>query len=264
MRNLRVLRLYLRVVRNDSTYVDGIQLYDQFLHRMTHLTRFTFDIKTRVFNENVRIELPSNEDIQRTFRARGYQRVISHVNTDPFQLFGKCYIYSVPYDFEYVYDLRHSFPGGMFHNVQHVTMIDKIPFGHTLFRRVSQAFPFLKYLAINNPHEMKNKQHPSTTNPHETKNKKYPSAKLTFPSLTFLDLQYAHLDYAKFFLSKRKVHLPCLVNLCIEYETMEKITNDFTEDVIKFNFDNLESLDVRRWVPPRKFHRYFSFLSLSQ
>ena len=46
MINLEELKLYLLVIRFDSTYIDGIQLYDQFLIYMTQLKKFTFNIKT--------------------------------------------------------------------------------------------------------------------------------------------------------------------------------------------------------------------------
>ena len=46
MINLEELKLYLSVDRYDSTYIDGIQLYDQFLIYMTQLKKFTFNIKT--------------------------------------------------------------------------------------------------------------------------------------------------------------------------------------------------------------------------
>ncbi len=42
MINLEELELYLSVERFDSTYIDGIQLYDQFLIYMTQLNKFTF------------------------------------------------------------------------------------------------------------------------------------------------------------------------------------------------------------------------------
>ncbi len=48
MINLEALELYLSVERFDSTYIDGIQLYDQFLICMTQLNKFTFNIKTMV------------------------------------------------------------------------------------------------------------------------------------------------------------------------------------------------------------------------
>ncbi len=46
MINLEELQLYISVERYNSTYIDGIQLYDQFLVYMTQLKKFTFNIKT--------------------------------------------------------------------------------------------------------------------------------------------------------------------------------------------------------------------------
>ena len=246
MTNLEELKLCTRVVRDDSTYIDGIQLYDQFLSHMTQLTRFTFDIKTEVFNKNVLIDLPSNEDIQRSFQGRGYQQVASYVNVNHWKSYGKCHIYSMPYDFEYFHDLDNLYQGGMFHKVRQVTMMDGIRFEQRLFRCVSRDFPLLKYLSIKNPHGMKNKQYSSTP--------------LIFPYLIFLDLDDAHIDYARLFLLKRNIHLPCLFNLRVEYESMKKITRNFTKDAIHFNFENLKSLDVCRLTWPRKLHRYFPLL----
>src|ERR1700722_19956793 len=101
MINLEELTLYLSVARFDSIYIDGIQLYDQFLIYMTQLKKFTFNIKTKVYNRNVSVELPSNEAIQRSFIGKGYQEVASYVNTKSFLHEGECHIYSLPYEFEY-------------------------------------------------------------------------------------------------------------------------------------------------------------------
>jgi hypothetical protein len=72
MINLNELKLYLSIIRYDSTYIDGIQLHDEILINMTQLNKFTFSIKTTVFNKNIQIDLPSNEDIQYSFIRRGY------------------------------------------------------------------------------------------------------------------------------------------------------------------------------------------------
>ena len=67
MINLEELTLYLLVRRFDSTYLDSIQLYDQILIYMPRLNKFTFSINTFVTNNNIRIDFPANEDIQRSF-----------------------------------------------------------------------------------------------------------------------------------------------------------------------------------------------------
>jgi len=247
MINLEELKLYLSVGRFDASYITGIQLYDQFLIYMTQLNKFTFNINCEVYSENVRIEFPSNEDIQRSFVGRFYQKVASYVNNNLFTGEGKCHVYSLPYDFEYFVDLNNSFQGGMFRKVQQLKMSDTIPFKHKLFERISQNFPFLKFLHVFNDNPRKDKQRSSTL--------------ITFPYLTFLDLKWAHVDYAELFLLEKNMHLPRLVNLSIKYKSLTTITKNFTKDAGIFNFGKLKSVDVcQRFVPPENFHQYFPLL----
>ncbi|CAF2104888.1 unnamed protein product [Rotaria magnacalcarata] len=187
MINLEELKLYLSVTRFNSTYVDG---------------KFTFCINTEVFNEKVRVELSSNEDIQRSFIGRGYQQVTSYVDTNSMKTEGYCFLYSVPYDFEDFVQHNNSYQGGMFQKVRQLTMYNKIPF--ELFKLISEDFPFLQFLYISNGHPQQDKSHSSTL--------------ITFPYLTFLNLKYAHVDYAELFLLKNNVHLPRLLDLRIEYQ----------------------------------------------
>jgi hypothetical protein len=101
--------VYLSVRRYDSTYIAGIQLYDQSLNYMTQLNKFTFHIKTKGTNRNVRVELPLNEDIHRSFIGRSYQQVASYVHRKSLLCNGECNIYSLPYDFQYFDHLDDSF-----------------------------------------------------------------------------------------------------------------------------------------------------------
>jgi hypothetical protein len=247
MINLEELQLCLVVGRIHSTYIDGIQLYSQFLIYMTQLNKFTFNIKTSVFNKKVRIELPSNEYIQRSFIGRGYQQVASHVCTKYNTRGGECRIYSLPYDFEYYFDLNNCFQGGMFHKVRQLEMDDRISIEYRLFQQIPHDFPFLEFLSIPNSYPMEDKQHSSTL--------------ITFPFLTFLDLQYAHVDYVELFLLRKNTHLPRLLNLSVEYKSLKRITNNFTKDAMDFNFETLKSVDVcQSLVRPENFHHYFPLL----
>jgi len=252
MINLEELKLYLEVGRSNSTFIDGIQLYDQFLIHMTQLKKFTFNINTIVFkknnnNNNTRVQLPSNEDIQHSFIGRGYQQVASYVCTESSAWDGECHIYSLPYDFEYFVNLDNSFQGGMFHKVRELTICNRGPFDHKLFQIISHDFPFLNFLYISNRHPIKDKQHSSTL--------------IKFPYLTFLDLQYTHVDYLELFLLKKNTYLPCLLNLSMEYYSLTMITNNFTNDSTQFNFAKLESLNVcQSFVRPENFHEYFPLL----
>jgi hypothetical protein len=133
MINLEELKLYLSVIRFDSTYIDGVQLYEQVLIYMTQLNKFTFSIDTTVDEENVRLELASNEDIQRSFIGRGYHQVASYVHTNSMKTEGKCHIYSLPYEFEYFLNLNNYFQGGIFHKVRYLKMDDIDPLNINYF-----------------------------------------------------------------------------------------------------------------------------------
>jgi hypothetical protein len=71
MINLEKLSLFLSILTINGTYIDGIQLHDRILIYMTQLNKFTFSIHTFVTNGYTQIDLPSNEDIQRSFMGKG-------------------------------------------------------------------------------------------------------------------------------------------------------------------------------------------------
>ena len=251
MVNLDELQLYLRVVRYNSTYIDGNQLYDQFLVYMTKLKKFTFDINTKVVNENADSQLPSNEDIEQSFFGKGYSQVISYVNRYSSRWVGECHFYSYPYDFEYYFDLNNTYQSGMFHKVQQLTMNGVTSFECKLFQQISKDFPFLKYLYIKNGCAMKQKPHLSEP--------------MTFSYLRYVNLRDAHRNYASLLLLKKNCHLPRLAHLSIRQESLKKITKNFTIRALYFNFDELNTLDVgQSFVRPTNFHVYFPLLTMCQ
>ncbi|CAF3882169.1 unnamed protein product [Rotaria sordida] len=131
MINLEELKLFLLVTRFNSTYIDGIQLYNQFLIYMTQLKKFTFCINTEVYNE-VKVELPSNKDIQRSFIGRGYQQVTSYIHTYS-KITSRCLIYSLPYDFEDFVAIDNSFQGDMFDKLNQLEMETNEQFDHRFY-----------------------------------------------------------------------------------------------------------------------------------
>jgi hypothetical protein len=111
MINLEELTLFLVLIRVDSTYIDGIQLYDNILIYMPRLNKFTFSITTgvNIENENIKIAFSSNEDIQNSFIGRRYGQVGSYVLSEPMRAIGRSHVYSLPYQFETFICLNNSF-----------------------------------------------------------------------------------------------------------------------------------------------------------
>lgn len=247
MTNLEELHLFVSAMRSNSTYVDGIQLDDQFLIHMPELRKFAFNIWTIVFNDNAVIELPSNEDLQRSFIGRIHGHVVSHIDTKSISHYRSCHIYSLPYVFEYFVDLTNSFQGGMFDKVGYLKMNDSNPFEFDFFRLISQSFPALKFLHISNSYSQKIKPHLPTS--------------IAFPHLTFLNLGDAHVNYAEQFLLTKNASVPRLMNLRIRYKSLAAITNNFTNEVTQFNFTTLKRLDTcDSSVHSEKFRLYFPLL----
>jgi len=83
MINLEELILFLSVIRIDSIFIGGIELYYQVLIHMSHLNKFVFSINTGVLIKNNKIDVPSNEDIQHSFIGREYGQVGSYVHFEP-------------------------------------------------------------------------------------------------------------------------------------------------------------------------------------
>jgi hypothetical protein len=179
MINLEELTLFLSVLRIDSTFIDGIQLYDQILIYMPQLNKFTFNINTAVPNMNARIDLSSHEDIQRSFIGKGYGQVGSYVYTESMGIEGRSHVYSLPYQFECFIHLNNSFQRGMFDKVLYLIMTDTRSFEHELFNIIFQDFPLLKWLGIDNDEPQKNKQHSSILN--------------IFPHLILLRICFEHI-----------------------------------------------------------------------
>ena len=244
MINLEQLTLYLSALRFDSTYIDGVQLYDQFLNYMSRLKTFKFNIRTRIFKyHQLELDLPSNGTIEQSFIGRNYRQVASYI--DPIEC--KCQIYSLPFDFKYFVELDNAFPGGKFHKVRHLTMHGTGPFEDELFQLVSEDFLNLEHLAVSNPYSQKDNRHESTS--------------ISFPNLRSLTLQYAHYDYVELFLQRKFTRLPHLFQLCLTYKALTTITNQFMDDATKFNFGTLKSLDVcEAFVRSKDFNQFFPAL----
>jgi hypothetical protein len=213
---------------------------------MPQLNKFTFSINTIILNENIKIDLPSNEDIQHSFIGKIYGKVGSYVYVRSEDNVVVSHVYSLPYQFQYFLHLANYFQGDMFHTVRHLTMHDGRPFEYNLFKIISQRFPLLKELCVINCIPQKNKQHSPIL--------------IIFPHLILLDLVKIHVDYAEQLLFDKNTHLPSLLDLCIKYKSLAMITNDFTNNPIRGNCAKIKKLLADRFIRPKNFHEYFPLL----
>ncbi|CAF4129116.1 unnamed protein product [Rotaria sordida] len=248
MLNLEELTLHLSVIKNQSTYIDGNQLYDDFLNYMSQLNKFIFNIHTHIVNNSININLPSNDDIRKSFIKRGFYSIDIYADDKLINNRGNCHVYSLPYQFNEFLYMSSCFQGGKFDKVRMLFMRDERPFQYKLFQIISQDFPFLQKLTIFNLQSQENEQHHS-------------SILIIFNHLLTLDLSNAHNDYVIQFLSERITCLRCLSHLIIKYETLTTVTNYFTNDSTRFNCSKIKSLGIcGPFVRSQNFNSYFPFL----
>ncbi|CAF4621346.1 unnamed protein product, partial [Rotaria sp. Silwood2] len=138
MLNLEELTLYISVVRTESTYIDGNQLYDEVLNNMSQLKKFIFNIHTHIINYRNEINPVSTDVIQNSFIRREIQSFGIFADNKLINNRGNCNVYSLPYQFDDFLFMTSCFQGGKFDKVRLLIMRDRRPFEHKLFQIVSR------------------------------------------------------------------------------------------------------------------------------
>jgi hypothetical protein len=250
MSNLEELFLNLPIGRDTvhKSFIDGNNLKRDIISHMPKLNKFVFSIHSSLLPGNLS-HLPSNEDIQLTFKDLEDYQIISYIDYFPNDQIGQCHIYSHPYTMNYLYRLTNSFPGGLFKFVQKVSLIDERPFEHEFFVLIAQAFPFLKTLTIDNQSSQNRKQ--LNENHHSL-------PVIEYPHLTLLNLFVAHDDYIEQFLVDNKTCLSNYISLNIGSRRLQRVTNNFTRDTTRINCAKVKYLYYFcKLNVPKHFYTYF-------
>ena len=228
---LEKLTLSLPVV-NRSTFIDGIHLNNEIRDRMPHLSTFIFNIITHNVDFPSEDDQPSSDDIRRTF--------LQGISADCYVDYswhgqGRCHVYSVPYLLTRFHGITNNFPGSQFTHVRSLFVLDGTrPFEHEFFQRIAPSFPLLKRMVvINQLEQIRSKQLVD----HEQA-----SSMVEYSHLTELDLDNSHVDYVKQFLIDRRIYLPRLNTLCIRYEHLTMVTENFTNNATRLNCAKVKRL----------------------
>jgi hypothetical protein len=249
MSHLEKLTLSLRVSRRNS-FIDGTHLENSFLRQLPYLHTFVFDIVTEhvIINEQVN---PSFDDIRRTFIQRGYN-VDGYIDCNNYldTMWGRCHVYSLPSDMEYLQLISHSFPGGMFKNVGDLCMWGQYgSFEHSFFAKISHSFPLLRRLTVRSKIEQKEKSEVSSF--------------IEFAHLVELDCSHVHINYVEQFLCDSNTRLPSLTKLRVQYEHLVTTTENFRRDATRINCAKLKSIkfnDETTMAHSKDFYLYFPLL----
>ncbi|CAF0989018.1 unnamed protein product [Rotaria magnacalcarata] len=241
MPNLEKLDLYLNVIER-KTFFDGNDLKMNIINYMPQLNKFTFNIcsLSSFYNE---INLPSNEDIQKTFRDFNNKEIIYWADYFPERRKGHCRIYSYPYKWKYYDDITNHFPGKIFIYVRSISLYDERPFEHEFFLRIAESFPLMEELFVRNQKQQINK-------PIEKSKKlsiiKYPSLKQRF-------LNNTCIDYHEQFLFDTKTSLPFNVRVNMQYGLVKQVTHNFTSNTTRSNCAKINFANLRKQM---KFPEY--------
>ncbi|CAF4669750.1 unnamed protein product, partial [Rotaria sp. Silwood2] len=229
-------KLCLNVICGTNTFLDGNELKQNIINHMPRLERFEFYICSAIYLRN-QIYLPSKEDIQHTFRDFKDDQVISYVDYFQEESYSLCHIYLYPGQLKYYHTVTNNFPGGLFTCVREISLYDERPFEHEFFLRIAESFPILKKLHLKNSKPQNNKLYT------ESKHDNQGFSIIKYPYLTNLTLYFAHDDYIEEFLIDTKICLPDnALHLNIDYEQLNRVTDNFTRDITRINCAKLTSL----------------------
>jgi hypothetical protein len=256
MSNLEQLSLYLRISYDityiNKTFIDGNNLKENILNRMSRLNQFTFYIRSSMCVRN-QMYLRSTEDIQRTFIVFPINPVISYVDYFPETERCKCHIYSYPSRVEYYDEITNNFPDGLFTNVRQVSLYDEHPFEHDFFVRIQKSFPFMEILRIRN-HKPQNSKQSYQLNSDQSLDV------IKYSYLYELYLIPAHDDYIEQFLFDTKTDFQNDIILYIKYDSLERVTHNFTTDSTRRNCAKVKSLHLNyRAKYSTSLQEYFSY-----
>ena len=233
MSNLEQLSLYLRI-NWGARFLDGNDLKENILNRMSRLNHFEFYIRSSMFIRN-QMYLPSTKDIQRTFIHFPVHPIISYVDYFLKAKESQCHIYSYPSRVKYCEYITNNFPGGLFTNVRHMALYDEHPFEHDFFVRIQKSFPFIERLAVYN-HKPQNCKQSYQSNSDQSLDV------IKYSLLNALNIIHAHDNYIEQFLFDTRTDLQNDIILHIKYDSLERVTDNFTRDLTRRNCGKIKTL----------------------
>ncbi|CAF1483931.1 unnamed protein product [Rotaria sordida] len=250
MSNLEELALYLSPVVCDKKFIDGNNLKQNIIDYMPELNQFGFSIHSTILLKD-QIDLPSNEDIEHSFKDFSNNKIISCVNYFFEAKYGACHIYSCPYLIPTYQNISNNFPGGLFRYVSAVSLFDEHPFEYEFFIQIAQSFPFLKNLTITNQKGQNNKQYRKSNNNNE-------DLLIRYPYLKYLDFKQTHNDYIEQFLLDTKTCLPYDIVLFTDFKSLQRVTHNFTRNATRVNCSKMRYICLDRISRfPKHFKNYF-------
>ncbi|CAM4847795.1 unnamed protein product, partial [Rotaria magnacalcarata] len=220
MLNLEELDLNLTAHCYEN-FIDGDTLKKDILIYIPQLYKFTFNICSTIAHLN-QTNSSLNEHIQTTFKYFSNNEIITSIDHFQEEAYSQCHIYSCPYKWKFYNNITNNFRGGLFTTVTEVSVYDECPFEYQFFLRIAQSFPFMKELTIGNRKAQNKKQFIKSNNNNQL------LSIIEYPNLNRLDLSNTDDFYVELFLFHMNMSLPNNLHLCVEYQSLKRVTYYFT------------------------------------
>ena len=232
MSNLEQLGLYLQII-SECKLITENDLQRDILNHIPRLSHCSFYLYTRMHLVG-ETNFPSRENLQQSSIDFSKQVVISYPDYFPQSLQCGYHLYSYPCQTEHFHDVSNLFPGGLFKHVRHVVLHDEYPFEHAFFRRICQSFPSMEVLTVinNQPQNRKTSDDDDRDSP-----------VIHYSSLQMLQLDNVHDDYIEEFLLNTKTSFHQDIFLAIPYQSLQRVTLNFTRDATRNNCTKINQLD---------------------
>jgi len=234
MLNLEELDLNI-IVHCYEKFLDGDTLKKDILIYMPQLYKFTFNICSSISHRN-QTNFPLNEHIQKTFKYFSNNEIITYIDHFQEETYSQCHVYSCPYKWKVYNNITNQFRGGLFTTVTEVSIYDECPFEYEFFLRIAQSFPFMKDLTIQNRKAQNRKQFLKANNNNPI------LSIIEYPNLNRLDLSNTADLYVEFFLFNMNISLPNNLHLCVDYQSLKRVTYHFTRYKTRSNCVKLAAL----------------------
>ncbi|CAF3478875.1 unnamed protein product [Rotaria sp. Silwood1] len=189
--------------------------------------------------ENTHNSHKLKEDIQYTFNNFQNKQIICCLDYFSELERSECHIYSYPYEWKEYHKITNNFSGETFKYVREISLFDERSFEHEFFFQISQSFPFMKKLTLINEKSQNNKQSRKL----DDDNNQHLSI-IEYPYLSELDLVEAHDDYIEQFLLDTKTCLPNGIYLTVDYQALNRVTQQFTRNTTQLNCIKLRCLGL--------------------
>ncbi|UJR29444.1 hypothetical protein I4U23_010656 [Adineta vaga] len=235
-----ILRL---TVKKRSTIIDSTHLNNEILSYLPQLQTFTFNIVTytEAISESYWRKI---NQIQRMFYNGKSHELICYIDKFP-RGKARSHINSIPYTLNDLHNVSSNFPGGLFTRIQYISLMEiYAAFEHDFFIEIARSFPFLTHLLVLNRIPQKHKQRTSSF--------------VEFSNLTNLTISTTCIDYSEQFLVDTNTRLPRLIELHIQYECLEIVTEKFTRNATRLNCSKIQRLILHKpMVHCEDFYTYF-------